>query len=116
MDARQLGRLLSRRDFGLLSAAALAAPLAGCGSNETPANSTAPASQATGPQVIRRRNASPGEKLNIVFVFGDQERYFPKWPTGLSLPGHERLQQTGITFENHYTSAIMCTPSRSVLL
>ena len=116
MDARQLGRLLSRRDFGLLSAAALAAPLAGCGSNEAPGDSTAPASQATGPQGIRRRNAAPGEKLNIVFVFGDQERYLPKWPTGLSLPGHERLQRDGVTFANHYTSAIMCTPSRSVLM
>jgi arylsulfatase A-like enzyme len=50
-----------------------------------------------------------------VFIFGDQERYFPKWPTGLSLPGHERLQRSGVTFENHYTSAIMCTPSRAVL-
>lgn len=116
MDARQLDRLLSRRDFGLLSAAALAAPLAGCGSNETPATSPAPASPASGPQVIRRRNAAPGEKLNIVFLFGDQERYFSKWPTGLSLPGHERLQRDGVTFENHYTSAIMCTPSRSVLM
>jgi len=53
--------------------------------------------------------------LNIVFLFGDQERYFPDWPKGLSLPAHERLQRRGVTFENHYTSAIMCTPSRAVL-
>jgi arylsulfatase len=58
------------------------------------------------------RERSP---LNIVFLFGDQERYFSKWPTGLSLPGHERMQREGVTFQNHYTSAIMCTPSRSVL-
>ena len=50
------------------------------------------------------------------FVFGDQERYFSRWPTGLSLPGRERLQRTGVTFQSHYTSAIMCTPSRSVLV
>ena len=53
---------------------------------------------------------------NILFIFTDQERYFRQWPSGLTLPGHERLQQTGITFHNHYTSAVMCTSSRSVLL
>ena len=62
-----------------------------------------------------RQSGRLDEKLNIVFLFGDQERYLPKWPTGLSLPGHERLQQDGVTFENHYTGAIMCTPSRSVI-
>jgi arylsulfatase len=107
---------LSRRDFGMLSAAALGTTLAGCGSNDAPANSAAPASPSAGPQVIRRRNGAAGEKLNIVFLFGDQERYFPQWPSGLSLPGHERLQRDGVTFENHYTGAIMCTPSRSVLM
>jgi arylsulfatase len=54
--------------------------------------------------------------MNILFVFTDQERYFPKWPSGLSLPGHERLWAKGTTFTRHYTSAIMCTPSRSVLM
>jgi arylsulfatase len=118
MDVRQLGPIVSRRDFGMISAAGLALSLTGCGSNSGPANSANSASspaQATGPQVIRRRNGAAGEKLNIIFLFGDQERYFPKWPTGLSLPGHERLQREGVTFQNHYTSAIMCTPSRSVL-
>ncbi|HEX8030749.1 MAG TPA: sulfatase-like hydrolase/transferase [Vicinamibacterales bacterium] len=114
MSDRTPGPLLSRRDFSIVSAAALAGAVAGCGPGTTPANST-PAAPATGPQVIRKRNGAAGEKLNIIFLFGDQERYFPKWPTGLSLPGHERLQQEGVTFQNHYTSAIMCTPSRSVL-
>ena len=113
MDARKLGGKLTRRDFGLLSAAALAAPLVGCGSPE-PAH-TAQAT-ATGPQVIRRPPGGSTQPLNIVFIFGDQERYFSKWPAGLSLPGHERLQKSGVTFVNHYTSAIMCTPSRSVLM
>lgn len=57
-----------------------------------------------------------GDGYNLLFVFTDQERYFPQWPPGLSLPAHERLQKTGITFHNHYTSAVMCTSSRSVLL
>jgi arylsulfatase A-like enzyme len=95
------GRDISRREFGLLSAGALAAPLL---------------RSRTGPQIIRRPPGGGSQGLNIVFVFGDQERYLPKLPPGLSLPGHERLQQTGVTFQNHYTSAIMCTPSRSVLM
>ncbi len=108
--ADKTGRRLSRREFNVLSAAALASPLLACGSNET----AAPA--ATGrPQVIRRRQ-SGAQPFNIVFLFGDQERYIPKWPANFSLPGHERLQKDGVTFENHYTSAIMCTPSRSVLM
>ena len=105
------GRSFTRRDFGRLSAAALAAPLVGCGSKESPANST-----TAGPQVIRRPPGGADQKLNVVFIFGDQERYFSRWPTGFSLPAHERLQRSGVTFENHYTSAIMCTPSRSVLV
>ena len=103
--------LLSRREFGLVSAAALAVPLIGCGG----ANQAGQTTAATGPQVIRRRGAGSSQPLNILFVFGDQERYVPKWPAKLSLPGHDRLHEMGVTFENHYTSAIMCTPSRSVL-
>jgi len=55
-------------------------------------------------------------KPNLLFVFSDQERYFNKLPSGLSLPAHERLQETGVTFHNHYCPAVMCTSSRSVLL
>jgi arylsulfatase len=111
MDAEKLGRALTRREFGLLSAAAMAAPLIACASKESSTSQT-----AAGPQVIRRPSGGSSQPLNIVFVFGDQERYFPKWPSGLSLPGHERLQASGVTFLNHYTSAVMCTPSRSVLM
>jgi arylsulfatase A-like enzyme len=109
MNFDQVSGAMSRREFGVISAAALAAPLIGVGSEESPANAAI---------AQPRRKPAPGSKqgLNIVFIFGDQERYFAKWPKGLSLPGHERLQNTSVTFENHYTSAIMCTPSRSVIL
>lgn len=53
---------------------------------------------------------------NILFVFTDQERYFRQFPAGMSLPAHERLWRTGTTFTNHYISAVMCTPSRSVMM
>ena len=60
--------------------------------------------------------ANPASKYNILFVFTDQERYFHRWPKGLSLPGHERLQRTGVTFHKHYCPAVMCTSSRAVLM
>lgn len=55
-------------------------------------------------------------KLNIVFVFSDQERYRAKLPDGYSLPGQERLKQSGVNFHSHYCPATMCTSSRSVLM
>ena len=115
MDDAKIGRHVSRREFGWISAAALATPLLGCQSGEAPQDASAPAA-TPGPQVMRRRGVNGEQGLNILFIFGDQERYFRKWPAGLSLPGRERLQKTGVLFENHYTSAVMCTPSRSVLL
>ena len=111
MTAWNPGRSLTRREFNRLSAASLAAPLAIGGSGEPPADVP-----AIGPEVIRKQGSGPRRGFNILFVFGDQERYFPKLPPGLALPGRERLQQTGVTFQNHYTSAIMCTSSRSVLV
>jgi arylsulfatase A-like enzyme len=122
MDAWKVRPVISRRDFGLLSAAALAAPLVSCASPDAPAggrsagSATTGSAPASGPQVIRRPPGGPRQGLNIVFVFGDQERYFSKLPPGLSLPGRERLQRSGVTFQNHYTSAVMCTPSRSVIV
>ncbi|WP_428660233.1 sulfatase-like hydrolase/transferase [Reyranella sp.] len=54
--------------------------------------------------------------LNILFIFTDQERYHPRWPSGLSLPGHERLERSGVSFTNHQCPATMCTSSRSVIV
>ncbi|MFO0795845.1 MAG: sulfatase-like hydrolase/transferase [Gemmataceae bacterium] len=97
---------VSRRDFHHLSTGALVAPFVG------------PAAVRTAPQDANAPPATGGRErgLNILFVFTDQERYTAKWPAGLTLPGHERLLQTGVTFTQHYTSAVMCTPSRSVLM
>ncbi len=53
---------------------------------------------------------------NILFVFSDQESYRAKWPSGVSLPGHDWLRKKGVTFHNHYCPATMCTSSRSVMM
>lgn len=67
--------------------------------------------QGTAPAVARSKGP-----MNILFVFTDQERFQTKWPTGLSLPGHERMARTGVTFTNHQCPATMCTSSRSVIV
>lgn len=58
----------------------------------------------------------PGRRPNLLFVFTDQERYAERWPTGLSLPAHERLARSGVTFHGHHCPAVMCTSSRAVLM
>jgi len=95
-------RRRSRREFVAIAAGAALATAGGI-----------PAAKAQAPAVTQ---SGGGSRPNIVFIFADQERYQRKWPTGLSLPGHERLARGGITFQNHYCPAAMCTSSRSVLL
>src|SRR5262245_50079760 len=101
-------RGISRRDFQRWSAGALAAPILGAlAAGSEPRCKREPGRPSAG---------DSRHGLNILFLLPDQEPYTAKWPAGLSLPAHERLQQTGVTFTQHYTSAIMCTPSRSVLM
>ena len=96
---------LTRRDFQQLSAGALAVPFLGaCAASPAPAEAPA------------IRSGRRSERPNILFVFADQERFFPSWPTGFTLPAHERLQRTGTRFLNHYTSSTMCTSSRAVMM
>src|SRR5689334_10954799 len=100
MQKESRRRRVSRREFNCLSAAALAAPLT---------RFLASASQSLVQRPTRRPTTFRSQRgLNILFVFTDQERYTSKWPVGLSLPTHERLRRTGVTFTQHYTSAIMC--------
>lgn len=67
--------------------------------------------QTGSPAVVQSRGPH-----NILFVFTDQERFQNRWPEGLSLPGHERMERTGVTFTNHQCPATMCTSSRSVIV
>lgn len=98
----------SRRKFMTQAGALIAAPMLG------PAIGAEPTIQIA--QAAKRSSNRTGTHPNILFVFTDQERYFDKLPAGLKLPGHEWLQQRGITFLNHYCPAVMCTSSRAVLL
>ena len=74
------------------------------------AGAQAPAAPGIAPRAPR------DGRPNLLFVFTDQERYLPRWPAGLSLPGHERLMRGGVTFHAHHCPAVMCTSSRAVLM
>lgn len=93
MVNRHLG--VTRRGFltGATSASLLGASMLGAAHGKTGANG-----------------------FNILFVFTDQERFQTSWPGGMSLPGHERMARTGVTFTNHQCPATMCTSSRAVIV
>jgi arylsulfatase len=76
----------------------------------------ASASLFAGVMLGSARAQTAPQGLNVLFVFTDQERYHRRWPKGLSLPGHERMERTGVTFTNHQCPATMCTSSRSIIL
>jgi choline-sulfatase len=55
----------------------------------------------------------------VLVFLTDQQRavqHFPPGWTERNMPGLHRLQQHGITFENAFTNACMCSPARSTLM
>ena len=53
---------------------------------------------------------------NIVFVIVDQRSYRLLAGTDYALPGFDTIARHGVTFQNHYISSAMCTPSRASFL
>lgn len=96
----------SRRDFLSMAGSVAAAPLVNLLTSKAAQASDSP----------KKTQGQSGSKPNILFIFTDQERYITKWPQGFQLPGHEQLMRKGVTFQNHYCPAVMCTSSRAVLL
>lgn len=104
----------TRRELGTLAATVVASSVAAGQVASSALAQTAKKAGSQGQAAGPRRTR--GGKPNILFVFTDQERYRTDWPSKLSLPGHEKLESRGVTFENHYCPATMCTSSRSVML
>ena len=53
---------------------------------------------------------------NVIVFITDQERYIQHFPDGWesqNLPGLTRLKRNGLSFENAFTNACMCSPARS---
>lgn len=103
---------LSRRDF-LNRSALMAAGVSAASMLGSPSVISAATAKSVGNS---RGSVQTAGSFNLLFIFTDQERYFRSWPAGFSLPGRERMQQTGVAFHNHYCPATMCTSSRSVLV
>jgi hypothetical protein len=53
---------------------------------------------------------------NIVFLIVDQRTYRLLAGTDYSLPALDSIARHGVTFQNHYISSAMCTPSRASFL
>ena len=68
------------------------------------------------------RGAAPDREvagMNVLVFLTDQQRAIQHFPPGWAqrnMPGLTRLQQHGLTFENAFTNACMCSPARSTLL
>ena len=57
--------------------------------------------------------------MNVVLFITDQERAIMHFPIGWAqqnLPGLTQLQRNGLTFNNAFTNACMCSPARSTLM
>ncbi len=57
--------------------------------------------------------------MNVVLFITDQDRAIQHFPPGWAkrnLPGLTRLQRNGVTFENAFANACMCTPARATLM
>ncbi|MBJ7328929.1 MAG: sulfatase-like hydrolase/transferase [Solirubrobacteraceae bacterium] len=70
----------------------------------------------------RPRGTAPARQvagMNVLLFLTDQQRSLQHFPPGWekrNLPGLTRLTQRGLTFENAFTNACMCSPARSTLM
>ena len=68
--------------------------------------------------------AAPGagrsvKGMNMILFISDQERAIQHFPPNWlrrNLPGMRRLRRNGISFEQAFTSACMCSPSRATMM
>jgi arylsulfatase A-like enzyme len=110
-DAGQDG--ITRGD--LLKGAAVAAPAILLGGQAA----AAAAAARTRP---RPRRSAPARKvagMNVLVFLTDQQRavqHFPRGWAQRNLPGMTRLARHGLTFENAFTNACMCSPARSTMM
>ena len=93
----------------LLKAAGVAAPGLLLGGR-------AAAAAARAPRVSRPRKVAG---MNVLVFLTDQQRAIQHFPPGWAkrnMPGLTRLQRHGLTFQNAFTNACMCSPARSTFM
>jgi choline-sulfatase len=67
----------------------------------------------------KAKAAGRGPGMNVILFITDQDRgitHFPPDWERQNLPGLTRLKQNGLSFENAFTNACMCSPARSTLM
>ena len=97
---------LTRKE--LLGSAAAAVPAAVLGGARAKAGTFSGSGPGPGPGSFQGKN--------LVIFLTDQERsvqHFPRRWVQKNLPGMTRLQRNGLTFNNAFTNACMCSPARS---
>jgi arylsulfatase A-like enzyme len=59
-----------------------------------------------------------GNRPNLLFIITDQERTLQHWPISFmsQMPALQQLMNTGLTFQQAFTGAAMCSPSRATFL
>lgn len=65
------------------------------------------------------KTKDPARRPNILMLMTDQQRAEQHWPKGWAakhLPSVKRLARHGLTFNNAFTSAAECSPSRAALM
>ena len=101
-DADQAPSTVSRRDFLTAAAAAPRPPRWCCGDDRGWRRSLG--------------RGLDGAAPNIILFITDQERKPMHWPKGWAarnLPNRQRLVDHGLSFENAFCAAAMCSPSRA---
>lgn len=73
------------------------------------------ASDASSDALPRQDAADALHGPNILVIVVDQERAKRWFPDGVSMPARESVARAGAVFSRHYTNAMPCTPSRSVM-
>ncbi len=71
------------------------------------------------PKPHRRSHARRVAGMNVLLFLTDQQRAIQHFPPGWAkrhMPGLTALQRHGMTFENAFTNACMCSPARSTLM
>jgi arylsulfatase len=63
-----------------------------------------------------RTGATGKPPYNVVFLIVDQQAYRLLARPDYALPGIDAIARHGVTFQNHYISSAMCTPSRASFL
>lgn len=66
---------------------------------------------ALSPSLLKANSKRP----NVLLILVDQMRT-PRWTLPGITPNIDRIAENGVTFTNHFTSAVPCSPSRACLM